>query len=289
MVFAEALQRYLLFREQQGANPLSYYRLTADWLPALGSTPLTDITTELLEDQLNSWRTHRGWSPASYNNALRVISGFFSWCQHRRWISAHPIKGFIPKLREQNARTRWLQPPEVEAIKKNCPAWLRELIDAAVKTGLRLSELTNLQVGDYHETPDGRAYLLIQTTKNKSQHIFPLEGRLRDLVEFRVGRASSPSQYLFPGPSGGNARSSIKRYLKPAVEKAGITWGGRGDGVSFHTFRHSMASNLLNAGVSTTVIQKLGNWKTPTMVQRYAKVSDRTTWEGAATLDHLFK
>jgi len=42
-------------------------------------------------------------------------------------------------------------------------------------------------------------------------------------------------------------RTAIKRYLKPAVEKAGIKWGRSKDGVTFHTFRHHAESRIMRS------------------------------------------
>jgi hypothetical protein len=46
-----------------------------------------------------------------------------------------------------------------------------------------------------------------------------------------------------------------------------------------------MASIAVNAGVSRLVVQKMGNWKTATMVERYAHLSDDALRKAAATVD----
>ena len=56
------------------------------------------------------------------------------------------------------------------------------------------------------------------------------------------------------------------------------------DGITFHTFRHSMASLALNAGVPEIVVQQMGNWKTASMTRRYAHLADETMRDAAATL-----
>ena len=46
------------------------------------------------------------------------------------------------------------------------------------------------------------------------------------------------------------------------------------DGVTFHSLRHTMASLALNHGVSESTVQRMGNWKTRTMVARGAHLAD---------------
>jgi hypothetical protein len=45
-----------------------------------------------------------------------------------------------------------------------------------------------------------------------------------------------------------------------------------------------MASLALNYGVPEATVQRMGNWKTRTMVQRYAHLADERLREAAATV-----
>lgn len=48
-----------------------------------------------------------------------------------------------------------------------------------------------------------------------------------------------------------------------------------------------MASLALNAGIPEPVVQQMGNWKTRTMVARYAHLADQTMCDGAGKLAEL--
>lgn len=82
------------------------------------------------------------------------------------------------------------------------------------------------------------------------------------------------------GPRGGRAFSSIKRWLPKVCAVAKIEYGRKlADGTTFHTFRHTMASLALNAGVPEIVVQQMGNWKTASIVgggQSVVKVTAET-------------
>lgn len=93
---------------------------------------------------------------------------------------------------------------------------------------------------------------------------------------------------MFPGPEGGDARTSVNRQLPDVIRAAGLRYGRKHkDGVTFHTFRHSMASLALNHGVPESTVQRMGNWKSRVMVQRYAHLADEELRKAAATVAEL--
>lgn len=97
--------------------------------------------------------------------------------------------------------------------------------------------------------------------------------------------APSEDSPLFPGPGGGDARMSIRRYFKRAVLDAGLPYGRGCDEISFHSLRHTGASILANAGVHYKAIMEIGNWRDRRMVERYMHLGDDTLAAAMATLD----
>jgi integrase len=133
-----------------------------------------------------------------------------------------------------------------------------------------------------------RPYVITERTKNGDRLIWPLEGWPLKYVKRRVSLTAFPGDYLFPGPGGGKAYHAVHRTLPKVVRSAGLNFGRKHqDGITFHTFRHSMASLALNHGVPESVVQRMGNWKTRVMVDRYAHLADETLRAGAATLAKL--
>ena len=56
----------------------------------------------------------------------------------------------------------------------------------------------------------------------------------------------------------------VCRRVQALATRAGL------DGVSAHSGRRGMATELVRRGASTTAIQQAGGWKDPQMVARYA-------------------
>jgi hypothetical protein len=78
----------------------------------------------------------------------------------------------------------------------------------------------------------------------------------------------------------GEARNLLRAFY-PAMRKAGITR------FRFHDLRHTFATRLIQAGVDVYTVQKLGRWKTISMVLRYAHHQPESLRGGAEVLDRL--
>ncbi|MBI4032575.1 site-specific integrase [Candidatus Berkelbacteria bacterium] len=298
VLFKEAVASYLEHRLASGKSDRSYHHLRVPakkgdhagfWEKEFGDHPIGSLSTEQLEDALRKQARRRSWSTATCNRALAQLSGLFTYARRRRWVNEHPVeRGRIPRAPEDNARTRWLRLHEIEAILERCPAWLAVIVRFAVSTGMRLGEVCSLTRAGYQVDQLGRAYVISERTKNGDRLFWPLEGWPRKYVEERVATSRFPGDYLFPGPEGGKASASIQRWLPDAIRAAGLNYGRKHpDGVTFHTFRHSMASLALNHGVPESTVQRMGNWKTRAMVQRYAHLADEELRSAAAKLADL--
>ncbi len=289
LLFDEAAEIYWKHLETIGKDCRSYRYIIKDWPQAFPYFLLDDLRTEQIRETLDRWTVERNWAPATRNQALSQVSGLFSYALRQGWVREHPIVGGkIPRIPPQNGIRGWLRPHEIRAICDRSPPWLRAIIQVAARTGMRLSEITELQRSSYFTDVAGKAYLVTGRTKNGSRMVWPLEGHLRTLVEGAVEMATGPLERLFPGPDGGRATTTIRRYFPGIVRAAGLKYGRSVEsGITFHSLRHSMASIAVNAGVSKLVVQRMGNWKTAAMVERYAHLADESLRAAAATVDSL--
>ena len=89
------------------------------------------------------------------------------------------------------------------------------------------------------------------------------------------------SQWGFSDTIGGLLSSHNVNYrsFKPLLKKAGVP------AIRFHDLRHTFATRLVQAGVDLYTVQKLGRWKTISMVMRYAHHHPESLRAGIEVLD----
>ena len=171
------------------------------------------------------------------------------------------------------------------------PGGLERIIDFAVNTGLRLGRICEVRRADYRVDDQEQAYIYVAKDKNGDPIWKGLHGAIREMVEQRVSDCRFPGDYLFPGPREGYALGSINKWFPRVVRAAGkrhpelgLEYGCSKDGVTFHTLRHTFASHALQAGVSEHELLRMGNWRTPAMLKRYAHLSEEGIRESEAKL-----
>lgn len=169
---------------------------------------------------------------------------------------------------------------------------VRQLLDAAeglrdrtilmtlYGTGLRLSELLNLQVKDIDST---RMLIRVRQGKGaKDRNVILSPALLAGLrCYFRRYR---PESWLFYGRTPQQRLSDrvIQRMVHHLSQKAGLR-----SGVTTHTLRHSFATHLLEHGTELVYIQELLGHRNPKTTMLYARISPKSLRKVTSPLDRL--
>ena len=143
----------------------------------------------------------------------------------------------------------------------------RAMISLLYSSGLRVSEVTNLRVGDVSLE---NLTLKVKQGKGRKDRITVFSRGLIDLLaECMDGK--NANDYLFESAYRGreklNART-VQAVFKRALEKSGIK-----KDASCHDLRHSFASHLLETGTDLRYIQLLLGHKNISTTTIYTKVS----------------
>lgn len=154
----------------------------------------------------------------------------------------------------------------------------RAILEVMYATGLRVSELIGLKLGDLHLEMG-----LLQTLgKGDKERIVPLGDYAihwieRYLAEVRplLTKKNPNEPHLFVNNHGrGLTRQGIWKNLKQIVVKAGIT-----KDVTPHTLRHSFATHLLENGADLRTVQELLGHADISTTQIYTHVTKRRMTE----------
>lgn len=149
----------------------------------------------------------------------------------------------------------------------------RAMIELFYSTGVRLSELTGLNIEDVH-FPDG---LIKVRGKGKKERIVPvgrlaltaIEAYLKRRDELLRAKPDTAGEPLFISSRGKRMNSrGVARVVERVVVSSGI-----GRKISPHALRHTFATHLLDAGADLRSIQEMLGHRSLSTTQKYTSVS----------------
>ena len=230
---------------------------------AAQSIDLAQLDAELIGQFLTHLEHERGNSIATRNARLAAVHSLFTYAavQHPEHAGSISRVLAIPaKRRQRRTDITYLTDPEVTALlnapDQGTPAGRRDhaFIQVAVTTGLRVSELTGLRVGDVHL---GTGAHVLAHGKGRKDRSTPLDHAsvtvLRDLLGDRM---TNRDRYVFTTRTGTRmSRDAVAVRLTLHATTAALTCPTlTGKTVTPHVLRHTAAMRLLAAGVDSTVI-----------------------------------
>ena len=130
-------------------------------------------------------------------------------------------------------------------------------------TGLRYSDVSNLQWGNIVNSADGGYEIHIKQQKTRSTVVVPLTD---NAMRFMPSGRGAASDYVFPDLLQ-NQHSNVR--LRQIAEQAGID-----KYISFHVARHTYATMLLTYGADLYTVSKLLGHTDISTTQIYAKLVD---------------
>jgi integrase len=165
-------------------------------------------------------------------------------------------------------RIRYLGVDEAKRLLNGCQPDLRAMVQGALLTGCRYSELARIRVHDFN--PDAGTIHVRESKSGHARHVaLNDEGRAL-FTSLSVGKTGKEMVFLRSDGEPWKAAQQT-RPLADACKRAGIT-----PAIGFHVLRHSYASALVMAGVPLAVVgEQLGHSKgSPITARHYAHLSD---------------
>jgi len=275
--FSEFVEKYL--KEHCERNKASYRSdrgLTKNLLRFFGERNLTKVTPKLVS-KYKTFRIDEGAAPKTVNNELALLSHAFNLAiKEWEWLDENPVLR-VSRERVNNLIERWLNEEEEERLLDVSPQWLREIIVFAIYTGLRQGEILKLR---WPLVDLSRRTMTILEQKNRGKDTLPLNEKAMNVLIARSRVKSIRTDNVFFSQVGTaiNARNLLRAFFI-AREKVGL------DDFRFHDLRHTFATRLVQAGVDLYTVQKLGRWKTVSMVGRYAHHYPESLRPGVEVLD----
>ncbi|MFC1481888.1 tyrosine-type recombinase/integrase [Candidatus Neomarinimicrobiota bacterium] len=190
---------------------------------------------------------------------------------------------------------KYLTPDETKQLRKTCQnaalvakakgvqAPVRDalIIELALGTGLRVSELANLQIENLH-LKRGQNTLLVKNGKGSRDRIVAFSSRLKEQILEYLEYRLAHSQYLFPSERGEQVTASaIQKVFKRYAKRAGLPAR-----YSIHSLRHTYATVLYKAsGYNLRLVQQQLGHSSPNTTAVYASVVNADLEEAVERMD----
>jgi integrase/recombinase XerD len=252
------------------------------WLAERGVDHPAEVTKPMLERYQRSLFYHRkaDGAPLSFrtqNSYLVPVKGLFRWLAQTNRILFNPASELeLPRI-ERRLPKVILNVGEVEAILASCdlddPVGLRDraIMEVLYSTGMRRSEACRLRL---HDIDMDRGVVTIVEGKGRRDRMVPIGERAvvwvdRYVADARAGFVVPPDPGIVFLTLEGNDLTPdhltrhIGRYIRAATGKPG----------SCHTFRHTMATLMLEGGADIRHIQEILGHVQISTTQIYTHVS----------------
>lgn len=231
-------------------------------------------TVEILRDfiiEISSLGIH----PRTQARILSSIKSFYHFLVYRNMLDNDPTELLeSPKIGLRLPEVLSLNEIDkiIAAIDLSKPEGQRNkaIIEVLYGSGLRVSELTNLQLSKLYID---EGYMLVEG-KGSKQRLVPLSNQAmkqielwrtdRNLLDIKKGN----EDFVFLNRRGAKlTRDMIFKIVKELTALAGIR-----KNVSPHTFRHSFATHLLENGANLRAIQQLLGHESITTTELYTHI-----------------
>lgn len=231
-----------------------------------------EITVKQLQSFIK-WLIEIGMSPASQARIISGIRNFFAYCLQEEIVQNDPsflletprLKRHLPEVLEVNEIEKM-----IACIEAGKPAGARNraIIEMMYSCGLRVSEVTGLQISNlYFEqgfikvTGKGNKERLIPVGKSAIYYCDLYIHQIRVHQKIQTGF----EDIVFINSHGKNlSRIMIFNIIKKLALKAGIK-----KTISPHTLRHSFATHLVEGGANLRAVQEMLGHESITTTEIY--------------------
>lgn len=270
-MFEEAATDYLEGLEQGTGKNLTAKRrqLVTHLIPAFRKHRADKITTQMVQSYVRD-RLSTGAAQATVNRELATLSHLFKRMIEWKWIKAEDAP-LVSKGAEPPKAITVLSHADATALRnaaiKDQDGLLHLFVELGLGTAMRHSEILGIR----YDQIDFNARRICLARAKAGPRQQPITRSLATIIAAARERAQDKSGWVFPSQRNAKDathRLSMAKQFKRAVERAGLC----PQRVTPHVMRHTVISQLAQAGIDLPTIQQISGHKTLVMVMRYVHV-----------------
>lgn len=273
---------YLEVERRYSPNTIRSYEVDLHqflkYLSAHHISSLHQVTKDVLRSFLSTL-LDGGMSRKSVARKIACLRSFFRFAKRHHVTDKNPtltlvspkLEKRLPSFLDETAVTRMFEALETETPSGRAQSAILELL---YSTGMRLSELVNLDLGDL----DFSQGIVKVTGKGSKQRIVPVGRRALKAVEtylpdrlkllMQRGLASDESALFITAKGERIYPEAVRRMVKKAISEVSEL-----EKKSPHVIRHTFATHLLNRGADLRAVKELLGHESLSTTQVYTHVS----------------
>jgi len=272
MVITDSIVNFRRFLKRRNLSPhtiKNYLNSLRQFVLCLG-VPIEQVTHKEVSAYIDHLMA-KGLNPETINSQLNRIRQFYLYLKDQEQLRlVNPVKG-SHRLRVPKPLPKHLQDGQTKAF-LDVPKRPRDqaMFLLMLRCGLRVEEVANLTL-DVIEFKRRRIW--VQDGKwGKDRMVYISNDAMKALIEYLRIRPESETPKIFlveKGTYRGQPISirGIQKRMEYYAKKSGLK-------VSCHQMRHTMATQMLNAGAELVTIQDLLGHSSIRTTERYSKVSN---------------
>ena len=272
MAITDSIVNFRRFLKRRNLSPhtiKNYLNSLRQFVLRLG-VPIEQVTHKEVSDYID-YLMAKGLNPETMNSQLNRIRQFYLYLQDQEQLrTVNPVKS-SRRLRVPKPLPKHLQDGQAKAF-LDVPKRPRDqaMFLLMLRCGLRVEEVANLTL-DVIEFKRRRIW--VQDGKwGKDRVVYVSNDAMKALIEYLKIRPESETPKVFlveKGTYRGQPISirGIQKRMEYYAKKSGLK-------VSCHQMRHTMATQMLNAGAELVTIQDLLGHSSIRTTERYSKVSN---------------
>lgn len=281
----DQIDDYLRFSQVErglSTNTISAYRQDLEeYLSFIKKEGMSSWPTEASDvDAFLARQRDLNKATSSISRLISSMRKFYQWLARQNIQKLNPMLEIdlpkkerrLPTALSREEVNRLLEQPDVE---QKLGLRNRAILETLYATGMRVSELINLELQDIHEDL-GLIRVLGKGSKERLIPISPValhwidkyQKQVRDPLILKSGKND---EHLFLNNRGGKlTRQAIWQMIKKYCQMAGIT-----KDVTPHTLRHTFATHLLENGADLRVVQEILGHSDISTTQIYTNLSQK--------------
>lgn len=212
------------------------------------------------------------YTPRSIAREIATIKGFFKWLNTNEFIGHNPSLSIEqPKLPKRLPKV--LSMKEINSLlERNMTKLDKAILELLYAGGLRVSELTNLQI----QNIDLKSKFLRCTGKGSKERIVPIGKKACSAVSnyleernYTIQKYNLKTKFCFLKDNGQRiTRQDVYLFINNLGKNLNKD-------ISPHTIRHSFATHLLENGADLRIVQELLGHSDVSTTQLYTHISKK--------------